>query len=60
MSAPVRPTAFFRSMSLLGALSDGGSDSVSTGYTAFTPGTERRVATCDGATETETPFQSES
>jgi hypothetical protein len=60
MSAPVSPTAFFKSTLFLPTLSAGGSDTVSTGYTAFTPVTERRVATCDAATDTERPFQSES
>ena len=62
MFAPVRPSAFFKSMSEVPPFSErrSGRETVSTGKTALTPATERRVATCEGATETDMPFQRES
>src|SRR4029450_13884827 len=56
-SAPVRPTAFLSSMLLLPTFSEGGSDIVSTGKNASKPGIYPSAPTCEGATETEYPFQ---
>jgi hypothetical protein len=62
ISAPVSPTAFFKSTFAPPLPSDlkSGSEMVCTGYMAFTPGIDPSAASCDGATETEMPFQSES
>src|SRR5919107_2008058 len=62
MSAPVKPTAFFSSTFAPPPSCDvnGGSDSVCTGYTPLTPRMDWSVATFEGATETERPFQRES
>ena len=56
MFAPVCWTALARSISSSPPVSDTGSDTVWTGYTAFTPGSDPSAATCAGATETEKPF----
>src|SRR6266545_7228393 len=56
-SAPVWPTAFFKSISAPPPVPGGGSETVWTGYTAVTPGTAARAPACAAGTLTETPFQ---